>query len=85
VEEAAGSSGGEDHEPVDVLSEGPLLRDVRLRIDVTPHELGAGGATTRVTLTARFASLEDLRRHVEGFHAVDGARQLLGRLEEQLR
>ena len=43
------------------------------------------GRSTRVVLTARFTSEEDMRRHVEEFHAVEGAEQLLQRLEEQAR
>lgn len=45
---------------------------------VTLEPLGEG---TRVTLAARYASAEDWRRHVEDFHAVEGAAQLLERLE----
>jgi len=41
------------------------------------------GKGTRVTLTARFASAEERRKHVEDFHAVEGSRELLQRLEEQ--
>jgi hypothetical protein len=33
--------------------------------------------------TARFASAEDKRTHVEEFHAIEGSRQLLERLEAQ--
>ncbi len=44
-------------------------------------ELQAEGDGTRVTLTARYASAEEKRRHVEDFHAVEGAEQLLARLE----
>jgi uncharacterized protein YndB with AHSA1/START domain len=43
------------------------------------------GSATRIVLTARFSSAEDHRRHVEDFHAVEGARQLLERLEAQAR
>ncbi len=46
-------------------------------------DLEAVGAKTRVTLKARFASAEDKRKHVEDFHAMDGTRQLLERLEAQ--
>lgn len=41
------------------------------------------GNTTRVTLSARFLSEDDKRKHVEDFHAIEGAQQLLRRLEEQ--
>jgi len=41
------------------------------------------GDRTRVTLHARFSSEEDKRKHVEQFHAIEGAQQLLQRLEEQ--
>ncbi|MGI5220727.1 SRPBCC domain-containing protein [Nocardia sp. CA-290969] len=37
---------------------------------------------TRVTLTSEFASATDYRKHVEDFHAVEGAHQLLERLEQ---
>jgi uncharacterized protein YndB with AHSA1/START domain len=43
------------------------------------------GNTTRVVLEARFSSEEDKRKHVEEFHAIEGTRQLLQRLEEQAR
>ena len=43
------------------------------------------GETTRAVLTARFSSREDRRRHVEDFHAIEGAEQLLGRLEGEAR
>jgi hypothetical protein len=43
------------------------------------------GNKTRVALKARFSSEEDKRRHVEDFHAIEGSRQLLERLEEQAR
>lgn len=43
------------------------------------------GDRTRVVLTARFVSEEDKRRHVEDFHAIEGAKQLLERLEAQAR
>ena len=43
------------------------------------------GDRTRVTLKARFSSEEDRERHVEQFHAIEGAQQLLERLEEQAR
>ncbi|NYI57380.1 SRPBCC domain-containing protein [Cellulomonas soli] len=36
---------------------------------------------TRVTMRTSYASDEDRRRHLEDFHAADGARQLLERLE----
>ena len=48
-------------------------------------DLEAVGNRTRVVLTARFASEEDKRKHVEEFHAIEGSRQLLERLEEQTR
>ena len=48
-------------------------------------DLEAVGNRTRVVLTARFASEEDKRKHVEEFHAIEGSRQLLERLEEQAR
>ena len=41
------------------------------------------GDKTRVALKARFSSEEDRRKHVEEFHAIEGARQLLQQLEEQ--
>ncbi|HTP25147.1 MAG TPA: SRPBCC domain-containing protein [Anaeromyxobacteraceae bacterium] len=41
------------------------------------------GNKTRVVLKARFGSEEDKRKHVEEFHAIEGAQQLLQRLEEQ--
>ena len=43
------------------------------------------GNKTRVTLKARFYSEEDRRKHVEQFHAIEGAQQLLQRLEEQAK
>ena len=43
------------------------------------------GDRTRVTLTARFASEQDKRKHVEEFQAVRGSEELLQRLEEQSR
>jgi len=43
------------------------------------------GNRTRVTLKARFLSEEDKRKHVEQFHAIEGAQQLLQRLEEQAK
>jgi uncharacterized protein YndB with AHSA1/START domain len=43
------------------------------------------GERTRVVLTARFISEEDKRKHVEDFHAIEGSRQLLERLEAQAR
>lgn len=43
------------------------------------------GDRTRVTLTARFSSQEDMRRHVEDFQAIRGSEQLLERLEEQAK
>jgi hypothetical protein len=43
------------------------------------------GTKTKVTLKARFSSEEDKQRHVEEFHAIEGSRQLLERLEEQAR
>lgn len=46
-------------------------------------DLEALGDRTRVTLRSHFSSAEDKRRHVEDFHAIEGARQLLQRLEEQ--
>ena len=46
-------------------------------------DMEAVGNRTRVVLTARFASEEDKRKHVEEFHAIEGSRQLLARLEEQ--
>jgi hypothetical protein len=41
------------------------------------------GDKTRVVLTARSASEEDMRRHVEDFQAIKGSEELLQRLEEQ--
>jgi len=43
------------------------------------------GDRTRVTLTARFSSQEDMRRHVEDFQAIKGSEQLLERLEQQAK
>lgn len=43
------------------------------------------GNKTRVVLKARFVSEEDKRKHVEEFHAIEGAQQLLQRLEEQAK
>jgi uncharacterized protein YndB with AHSA1/START domain len=48
-------------------------------------DLEESGKTTRVVLKARFASEEEMRRHVEEFHAIEGAQQLLQRLEEEAR
>lgn len=48
-------------------------------------ELEGIGSKTRVVLKARFISEEDKRKHVEDFHAIEGARQLLQRLEEQAK
>ena len=48
-------------------------------------DLESVGDRTRVVLKARFGSADDMRRHVEDFHAEEGARQLLERLEEQAR
>jgi uncharacterized protein YndB with AHSA1/START domain len=48
-------------------------------------DMEAVGDRTRVVLTARFSSEEDKRKHVEEFHAIEGSRQLLERLEEQAR
>lgn len=41
------------------------------------------GDRTRIVLKARFSSEEDKRKHVEEFHAIEGSRQLLERLEAQ--
>lgn len=46
-------------------------------------DIEEAGNTTRVTLSARFLSEDDKRKHVEDFHAIEGAQQLLRRLEEQ--
>jgi len=43
------------------------------------------GSKTRVVLKARFISADDKRKHVEEFHAIEGSRQLLQRLEEQAK
>jgi uncharacterized protein YndB with AHSA1/START domain len=43
------------------------------------------GSKTRVVLKARFVSADDKRKHVEEFHAIEGSRQLLQRLEEQAK
>ena len=43
------------------------------------------GGRIRVVLTARFASEEDKRKHVEDFHAIEGSQQLLERPESQAR
>jgi uncharacterized protein YndB with AHSA1/START domain len=43
------------------------------------------GSRTRIVLTARFSSEEDRRKHVEEFHAIEGTRQLLERLEAQAK
>lgn len=48
-------------------------------------DLSSVGSKTRVTLTARFTTAEDKRKHVAEFHAIEGTRQLLERLEEQSR
>jgi len=48
-------------------------------------DLESVGNKTRVVLKARFISEEDKRKHVEEFHAIEGSRQLLQRLEEQAR
>jgi uncharacterized protein YndB with AHSA1/START domain len=48
-------------------------------------DMEAIGNRTRIVLTARFTSEEDKRKHVEEFHAIEGSRQLLERLEEQAR
>lgn len=48
-------------------------------------DMEADGDRTRVVLKARFSSDEDRRKHVEEFHAIEGSRQLLQRLEEQAR
>jgi uncharacterized protein YndB with AHSA1/START domain len=48
-------------------------------------ELDGIGNKTRVVLKARFISEEDKRKHVEEFHAIEGSKQLLQRLEEQAR
>jgi uncharacterized protein YndB with AHSA1/START domain len=48
-------------------------------------DLVESGNTTRVVLKARFESEQDMRRHVEEFHAIEGAAQLLQRLEEEAR
>jgi hypothetical protein len=45
-------------------------------------DLESVGDKTRVVLQARFTSEEDMRKHVQDFHAIDGARELLERLEE---
>lgn len=37
---------------------------------------------TRVTLTAEYGSMADYRKHVDDFHAIEGADQLLERLEQ---
>lgn len=43
------------------------------------------GNRTRVKLAARYASEEEWRKHVEDFHAIEGAEQLLERLEREAR
>jgi len=48
-------------------------------------DLESIGNKTRVVLKARFVSEEDKRKHVEDFHAIEGSRQLLQRLEEQAK
>jgi uncharacterized protein YndB with AHSA1/START domain len=48
-------------------------------------DMEAIGNRTRIVLTARFSSEEDKRKHVEEFHAIEGSRQLLERLEEQAK
>ena len=48
-------------------------------------DLDGIGNKTRVVLKARFFSEEDKRKHVEDFHAIEGSKQLLQRLEEQAR
>ena len=48
-------------------------------------DLESIGNKTRVVFKARFISAEDKRKHVEEFHAIEGAQQLLERLEEQAK
>ena len=48
-------------------------------------DMEAIGHGTRVVLKARFSSDEDRRKHVEDFHAIEGSRELLERLEAQAR
>ncbi|MEW5797546.1 MAG: SRPBCC domain-containing protein [Bacteroidota bacterium] len=48
-------------------------------------DLESVGNKTRVVLKARFISEEDKRKHVEEFHAIEGSKQLLQRLEEQAK
>jgi uncharacterized protein YndB with AHSA1/START domain len=53
------------------------------RSTVDFEDLGDG--RTRVTQTSRFASPEEKRKHVEDFHAEEGSRELLERLEAVAR
>jgi uncharacterized protein YndB with AHSA1/START domain len=46
-------------------------------------DMEAIGNRTRVVLKARFSSEEDKRKHVDEFQAIEGAQQLLQRLEAQ--
>ncbi|MCY7380752.1 MAG: SRPBCC domain-containing protein [Gemmatimonadaceae bacterium] len=46
-------------------------------------DLASVGSRTRVTLTAKFTTAADKQKHVDEFHAIQGTRQLLERLEEQ--
>jgi hypothetical protein len=48
-------------------------------------DLESAGNKTKVVLKARFISEENKRKRVEEFHAIEGSRQLIQRLEEQAK
>lgn len=58
-------------------SESFRLKPYRAVFTLEPEEGGA----SRVTLSARYASEEEKRKHVEEFGAVEGSKQLLERLD----
>jgi uncharacterized protein YndB with AHSA1/START domain len=43
------------------------------------------GSKTKVTLKMRFVSAEEKEKHVKQFHAVEGSRELLSRLEDKVK
>lgn len=45
-------------------------------------DIEKAGELTRLTMTTQYADEEQYRRHVDDFHAIDGAQQLLERLGE---
>lgn len=49
---------------------------------LTPDGTDTRSRRTCVTLTAEYGSMADYRKHVDDFHAVEGADQLLERLEQ---